>query len=363
MKFTIIGCLSALLMGISCTAPVETESPEVYSVVQPMRVDTLYEAGYVAEILAKRNVEIRTRIKGFIDEIHVDEGQLVQAGQVLFTLSAKVYQQELQKAQAITKSALAELKLAEIELANVRRLYDSQIVSKVELDLAQARVEAMSARVDEARSGESQSQLNISLTQIRAPFSGMINRIPLKAGSYADEGVVLTTLSDINEVYAYFHLSESDYLEYITEEDSSSKVVELTLANHEKYNKPGIIEIVESEFDQATGNIAIRARFPNPEKLLKHGSNGKITLKRHLRNAILVPQRSTFELQDMIYVFKLKADSTVEQVPITVSMRIPHFFVIAGGTGPNDTLIYEGVQSLKNGDRIIPKYIPVPREQ
>lgn len=354
-------CLGAVCLMFLCTSCTEESQPvqlNTFKVTKPIVTDTVYQSDYVAEIMAIRNVELSTHIRGFLDKIHVDEGQIVRKGQILFSIGAESYKQELQRAKAAYKSALAELKLAEIEQENVKRLFDKNIIAKPELDLANAKIEAMRAKVEEAQTGEAQAALYLTYTEIRAPFDGMINRIPRKAGSYLQEGEVLTTISDVSEVFAYFHLSESDYLEYMNLEGYSDVKeigqVGLTLVNNKPYPYPGIVEAVESEFDQSTGNIAIRAKFPNPEKILKHGSNGKITLKRHLKNAILIPQKSTFEIQDLLYVFMLNSDSTLEQKSIVSKFRIPHFFIVEKGIEPESVILFEGTQNVKNGDKIIP---------
>lgn len=349
------------LIGISCySCEEENQTPKLslFKVSSPFVTDTVYRTDYVAEISAIRNVELSTHIRGFLEKIHVDEGQIVRKGQILFSIGAQSYEQELQRARAAYKSALAELKLSEIEHENIRRLFEKNIVAKPELELATAKVDAMRAKVDEAETGEAQAKFFLTYTEIRAPFDGVINRIPRKAGSYLQEGEVLTTLSDISEVYAYFHLSESDYLDYMHSEGFSEVTeigkVDLTLVNNKPYPHAGVVEAVESEFDQATGNIAIRAKFPNPDKILKHGSNGKITLMRHLKNALLIPQKSTFEVQDLLYVFLVKPDSTLEQKAIVSRFRIPHYFIIDKGLTQENVILYEGIQNVRNGEKIIP---------
>jgi RND family efflux transporter MFP subunit len=214
----------------------------------------------------------------------------------------------------------------------------------------------LAARVEEARSEESRANLNLSFTQVRAPFEGVINRIPNKAGSYVEEGAVLTTISSIRDVHAYFNVSEKEYLEYATsrQTDKSAEVA-LILANGTVYEHPGIIETTESEFDKRTGNIAFRARFPNPDHLLKHGSSGKVQLKRKITGALLIPRKSTFEIQENTYVFVVDSDNTVHQRRITYSARLPQLYVVDSGLDAGERIIYEGVQSIREGDQVIPE--------
>jgi len=344
----------------SCTHKVEksNKTAEVYQVIKPVMVDTVYQEEYVAEIHALQNVEIRTRVKGFIEQIHVDEGKPVAAGQLLFTLSSRTYKEDLLKANAQLKSATAELKSVEVELKNTKLLVEKNIVSKTELEMMQAKKEAIQAKMEEANSAISLAKLNLSFTEVRAPFGGVINRIPNKRGSLVEEGTLLTTISNNNEVFAYFNMSESDYLNYVTADDRQDfKTVDLLLANNTLYDYRGSVEVSESEFDASSGNIAFRARFPNPKALLKHGGNGKIIVTKPLKNAMLVPLRSTFEIQDKVFVFTIDKKNTIRQKPIVPKMRIPHFYVVETGLTKDETILYEGVENVKDGDQVKPEMI------
>lgn len=162
---------------------------------------------------------MRSKVKGFIKNIYVDEGQPVKEGQLLFALSFQDFEKELQKANAAYKNALADLKAAEVELKNVRHLVDKNIISKTELDVISAKAEALNANVDEALAHKEQAALHLSFTKIKAPYHGIINRIPNKVGSLIAEGDMLTSISDNREVFAYFNLSEIDYLNYVASEE------------------------------------------------------------------------------------------------------------------------------------------------
>jgi RND family efflux transporter MFP subunit len=355
-NYHLLTYISAVLTLHSCSSIEQGKTAGSFQVISPFVGDTVYFNEYVAEINALRNVEIRTRVKGFVAAVHVDEGQTVRPSQTLFSIGSEEYVQDLVKATASLKSAIAELKSAEIELENTKKLYEKNILSKPELDLMLTKVEALAARVEEARSEESRANLNLSFTQVKAPFEGVINRIPNKAGSYVEEGAVLTTISSIRDVHAYFNVSEKEYLEYATSRktDNSAEVA-LILANGSVYEHPGIIETTESEFDKRTGNIAFRARFPNPDHLLKHGSSGKVQLKRKITDALLIPRKSTFEIQQNTYVFVVDSDNTVHQRRITYSARLPQLYVVDSGLDAGDRIIYEGVQSIREGDQVIPE--------
>jgi len=347
------------VMFMACSPEKENQTEnETFKVISPLVTDTVYQNEYVAEINALQNVEVRTRIRGFIENVYVDEGQMVKQGQTMFTISSKEYQQDLLKAKAALKSALAELKSSDIELENTKKLFDKNIVSKPELDVLESKVNALKAKVEEAESDEAQANLNLSFAEIKAPFDGIINRIPNKTGSLVEEGALLTSISNNKEVFAYFNVSEKDYLDYaFSKQEGKSKEVSLILANGTLYSHKGMIETTESEFDKSTGNIAFRAKFTNPEQILKHGSSGKVIVKTEVKNAMLIPQKSTFEVQENIYVFVVNKDNVVQLRKIVPSIRMPQLYVITSGLTAQDKFIYEGIQRVKEGDKIVPETV------
>ena len=344
---TIVG-LCALMFSVSCKHKKETkEEISKYTTTTPLLVDTTFDKEYVSQIRSIRNIEIRGQEKGYLQNIYVDEGQYVRAGQLMFRIMPKIYEAELLKAKA-------EAKAIEIELQNTRTLSDKNIVSKNELLMAQAKLEQAKAEVSLAK-------LHLSFTEIRAPFSGVIDRIPKKLGSLIDEGELLTTLSDNSEMFAYFNVSEPEYLDYKSTTGDGHKTVHLLLANNQMLPYDGMVETIEGEFNSETGNIAFRAKFPNPKRLLKHGETGKIRMTVPLHNALVIPQKATYEIQDKKYVFVVDRNDVVKSRNIVVSSEMPDLYVIASGLQKDDRILLEGVQKVKENDKIIAQMI-APRD-
>ncbi|MDP3557210.1 MAG: efflux RND transporter periplasmic adaptor subunit [Bacteroidota bacterium] len=340
------------------SAEKQPENLVEYQLVNPLIIDTVYVNEYAADIHSLQNVEIRARVKGYLEAIYVDEGKHVKAGQKLFSISCNRYKEELLKAKAFLKSAIAEAKSSELELKNIRLLVDKNVVSIGKLEIGQSNLDAANARVEVAKSNESSAVLNLSLTDIRAPFDGIINRIPNKTGSLINEETLLTTLSNNKEVFAYFNVSEREYLDIASKKGAAQKTeVSLVLANNTIYPIKGTIETVEGEFDKTTGNIAFRARFSNPDELLKNGSSGKIQLKAELKNALIIPQKSTFEIQDKIYVFVVDKNNIAQMRLVKPRLRLRFLYVIASGLKPDDRIVYEGIQQIKDGDKIISELV------
>ncbi|MFN5171363.1 MAG: efflux RND transporter periplasmic adaptor subunit [Cyclobacteriaceae bacterium] len=335
------------------TPPNETYVVEEYPVMSPIVKDTMYVREYVADIQSVEHTEIRAKVGGYLEAIHVDEGRYVKAGQLLFTISRKQYEQEVLKTNAAVASADAEIKAGEVELNNTQSLVQKNIVSNSELELAHARLEALRARKAEAEALEASARLDLSYAQIRAPFSGYLNRIPNKVGSLIEQGTLLTSISNNMEMLVYFNVSEKEYLDYVTSADGPQlNEVKLQLANGQFYPLAGKVETVETEIERSTGSVAFRARFPNPNQLLKHGSSGKILVATELQQAMLVPQKSTFEIQENLYVFVVGEDSRVAMRKIIPSVFLSRYYVISSGLLPTDRFIFEGVQRVRPGDTI-----------
>ncbi|WP_143306978.1 efflux RND transporter periplasmic adaptor subunit [Chitinophaga vietnamensis] len=354
--------LVALFMAACATKGESTNKEELklLPVTTLITTDTVLHRSYVADIQAVQNVEIRARVSGFLDKIYVDEGQEVKKGQLLFGLNDAEYSAELAKARAVLSSAVAESKAAALEVERVKLLVDKNVIAASELEVANARLAAAQAKIDEARSNASNAAMRLSYTSIRAPFDGIIDRIPLKKGSLISEGALLTTVSDTREVYAYFNVSETEYLQYnkaLANGDNNYRQVQLVLADGSDYHHSGKIETMESEFEENTGSIAFRARFPNPGKLLKHGASGKVRLTTEMDSAIIIPQKAVFEMQDKNYVFVVDAANKVKMKNFTPQARFAHFYIVQSGLQPGEHVVVEGVRNIRDGMQIRPQAV------
>lgn len=320
--------------------------------------DTTLNRSYVATINARQNVELRAKTAGYLEQILIDEGQLVRKGQLLFRLNADESNVQLSEAQASLASANAEVKATEVELSRVETLVGKKVLAGSELELARARLAAAKAKVEEARAREQRARISLSYTSVRAPFDGVVNRIPQKTGSLIEEGTLLTTISDVHDMHVYFNVSESEYLGYVRNgqlQEKSAQPVTLILSDGSHYSFQGKIETVEGEFEKGTGSIAFRAKFANPNGLLKHGGSGKVLLSSTVKDAILIPQRSIFEIQDKNYVYVLNKDSTVSMRNIEQEGRMEDLVLIKSGLHPGERIVYEGLQNIKEGTRVRPR--------
>lgn len=362
LSFALLATTAGVLSGCSAKAEKDTaEAPAEVPVVALKTSEQELFHDYVADIQAVRNVEVRAQVSGFLEHIYVDEGRPVKKGQPLFRINASAFKNTRNQAEAAVASAQAQATSARVKRERVRLLVNKNVIAKSELQLAASEVRDAEARVADARTGVAAAQLNIGYTLVRAPFDGVIDRIPLKMGSLVEKGTLLTTVSDLHAVYAYFNVAEANYMTYIKARqqhpERHSDSVRLTLADGSPYPLGGRIETTESEFNPNTGSLAFRARFPNPQRLLKHGASGKVRLRTTLPNALLVPQRAVFELQDKNYVYVVDKTSTVHPRSFVPQTRLGDFYVVQSGLKPGERVVYEGAPELHDGQKIQPRTV------
>lgn len=342
-KLLVLLSIGALLNLSSCAKKEEVkEETSTFTVTNPMVMDTAFTKEYVSQIKSVRNIEIRAQEKGYLQNIYVDEGQFVNQGQLLFRIMPGMYQAELLKAEA-------EAEAAGIELKNTKALADKNIVSKSEQAVAQA-------KLNQAKAEVSLAKLHLSFTEIRAPFAGTIDRLPKKLGSLIDEGELLTTLSDNTKMFAYFNVSEPEYINYQNNKKTNNNDVGLMLANGDLLKYKGKVEVIEGEFDNETGNIAFRASFPNPDKLLKNGQTGKVEMTIPVKNAIIIPQKATYEMQDQKFVFVVGKDGIARSRTIKVAYELPDIYVLSSGLQSGENFLLEGVQKVKEDQKVKTKF-------
>jgi membrane fusion protein (multidrug efflux system) len=293
----------------------------------------------VSQIRAIQHIELRALEKGYLKKIYVDEGQFVKKGQLMFQILPLQYQAEFQKAQA-------EANFAEIEYQNTKSLAESNIVSKNELALAKAKWDKAKAEMDLAK-------VHLGFTEIRAPFDGIMNHFAVREGSLLDEGDLLTTLSDNSKMWVYFNVPESQYLDLKTKAKGTTlPIVKLKMANQDIFPHTGVIQTIEADFNNETGNIAFRATFPNPEKLLRHGETGNILMESPLKNAVIIPQKATFEVLEKKYVFVVDKDNTVKSREVTIAAELPDIYIIKSGLKGDEKILLEGIKKVRDNDKI-----------
>jgi membrane fusion protein (multidrug efflux system) len=344
MKYISYFLSFAVLSLVSCHQAEHEKHEEhhtgTFLVTRPVLKDTLIENEFVAQIHSHQRIELSTIEKGYLEKILVDEGQIVKKGQLLFKIQPTIYQAEKEKSQA-------ELQTAKIEYENTKALVDVNVVSESELSLAKATLE-------KAKADLSLADAHLKFTEIRAPFDGIVGKFEdVRLGSLLDEGELLTTLSDNSKMWVYFNVPEAQYLEYATNPKSTNpKSLKLKLANKKLFDQEGTITAIESDFNNTTGTIPFRATFNNPSKLLRNGQTGNILWPIHIENAMIIPQKSTFEILDKKYVFLVDKEGNIKSQEIKIGAEMDHLYVVTEGLNENSQILLEGLRKVQNGDKI-----------
>lgn len=344
-KSLVLFGLIGMLGFASCHSEHEKEEEEAeYMISSPVRMDTSITMDYVCQIRSIQHIELRALERGYLTGIFVDEGQTVKEGQLMFQIMPMMNQAELNKAEA-------EASFAEIEYLNTKSLADSNVVSPNELALAKA-------KYDKAKAQVALAQVHMQFTEIRAPFTGIMDRFHVRLGSLLGEGDLLTELSDNSKMWVYYNVPEAEYLDYMSKAKADSVVkVQLEMANHKMFDQPGYVETIEADFNNETGNIAFRATFKNPKKLLRHGETGNVRMTLPLKNVLLIPQKATYEVLDKTYVYVIDEEGTVKARMIEIGAELPHLFEVKEGLSEDDRILLDGIRKVRNGDEIKTVYL------
>ncbi len=309
-------------------------------VTSPKAKDVVITQQYVGKIHSQRHINVRALQSGFLEQVPIKEGQAVKQGDVLFKILPTLYQAKLDV-------ELADVQIAQIEFNNINKLFKDKVVSQTEVALFQAKLAKAQARAKLAA-----AELNFTI--VRAPFDGIVDRLYEQQGSLIKEPDTLTTLSDNSVMWVYFNVPEVRYLEYMANRGQEKEVrpLELVLANGSKFPYTGKLGAIEAKFNNESGNIPFRADFPNPDRLLRHGQTGNVLIHRALQNAIVIPQRATFEILDRRYVYVVGKDDVVHLREIAIQHEMAGIFVVKKGLDANDRIVLEGVRQVRDGEKV-----------
>lgn len=325
---------------------------------------TVY-AEYPVTIQGQEIVEIRPRIDGYMEAIYVDEGASVQKGQSLFQISAPQFEQEVNTAQAEIKIAKAEVHAAEIQVKRLQPLVEKKIISNHELESAEYTLESRQATLAQAEARLANARTNLGYTHITSPVNGVVGLIPFKVGSLVSSSTdqPLTTVANVNNIYAYFSVNEKESIDFTMNTQGATiqerlKVlppVTLILAEGTEWPHKGKIDAASGLVNTQTGSVSVRAIFPNPNNLIRSGNTGFLKLPTTIHDAILIPQKATFELQGKQLVYVLQDDGTVKSTEIeTASSNPKQFYIVTKGLKSGDKIVIEGAASLNSNTKITP---------
>ncbi|MFV0522741.1 MAG: efflux RND transporter periplasmic adaptor subunit [Mangrovibacterium sp.] len=365
---TFVFALLALMVSAcspkSKQANTTTAGERKVTTLQPKDVVLFKE--YPTTIEGKQTVEIRPRVSGYIEKIYVDEGDHVKKGQTLFSINADNLRAQVNSAEAQVKVAKSKVETAELTVERTKPLVEQDIVSEFELKTAETGLMSAKSALAEAQAALASAQANLNYAIITSPVDGVIGNFPYRVGALVSSTSPkpLTTVSDTEEMYAYFAVNEKEYFALLQKlEGTSTKEkiknlppVKLELADGLVYNEKGKIETASGLVDVSTGSVLIRANFPNSRDILRSGASGKVRMETKIPHAIVVPQSAISVVQNKHFVYVLGADNTAVNTPVEVRAgSLRNYYVVTKGLKAGDKVIIDGVAKLKDGMKVEPK--------
>lgn len=367
---------SILTTQVSCSSSSSKENnanekPVALPVYTVVKSDATTIKDYLGTIEGKVNVEVRPQVEGLLQEIYVDEGSFVQKGQKLFKVDPSTYQENLNNMVATEQVARAKLKNAQLEVDRLKPLVQNDVISDVKLASAKSDYQVAKATLDQAIAAVRSAQISKDFTVITAPVGGYIGRIPKRIGNLVSKGdkEPLTYLSDIQEVYVYFSMNESDFLYFSKAQAKKDSIegkkynqnqklvfpqVTLVLADGEEYAKKGIVDAVNGQINRTTGAISLRATFQNQDNILRSGSSGTLKIAEVKKDVLQIPQIAINELQDKTFVYILDQNNKAQRRNIQLSGKSKNNYIVDSGLKENDRVITSGFDKLTDGSAVTP---------
>ncbi len=344
------------------------QPPATYQVFEVTPQSATLHTSYPAVMQGEQDIEIRPKVDGYIDKIYVDEGAVVKKGQLLFKLSAPQYEQDVKNASAAILSAKADINTAEIAVNKTKPLVDKGIISHYELETDQNTLNNKKAALEQAQTTLATARVNLGYTLVTSPVDGVVGSIPYRLGSLITSTTTnpLTTVANIGKVYAYFSLNEKQLLDFsrtvkgstLDEKLKNTPDVNLILADGSTYSEKGRIQTISGVLNTATGSASFRAAFPNPVHLLRSGSTGNVDIPEPLKNAILIPQKSSYELQGKHFVYVVDQSDVVKSQEVAImELTAGQYYVVTSGLKTGDKVVLDGTSSLRDATKIKPEVL------
>lgn len=364
MKLTnLIYGVSTLILFSACGNKQNAGAPtslQKYPVTEIFAQDVELSTTYPASLKGQQDIEIRPRIDGFIQAIYVDEGDVVKKGKVLFKINSPQAEQALTSAKAAIEMAKASVNTAKTNVDRITPLAQKGIVGEVQLTTAQDAYNTAIASLNQAEAAYKNAKATQGWTDVTSPVDGLVGSIPFRLGSLVNSMNVLTTIADIENIYAYFSLNEKEFtamlnkLEGTSQNEKIKNIPELTLtlADGSVYPHKGRVETITGSVNATTGSVTFRAEFPNKEHLLRSGMSGRVTLPNYINEALLVPQKAVFEQQNKNLVYQVQGDSVILKAITVLPTPDGQNYVVTSGLNAKDVVVTDGIITLRHGKKI-----------
>jgi RND family efflux transporter MFP subunit len=369
--------LTGVLSGCDSSPPVAETPPPPVSVSKPLDreiIDLDYYDGLIAAVLTD---DVRTRARGYLEKVSFEDGQMVKEGDLLFEIDPKPYQASLDAAGAQKAAAEAALELAQKEYARTARLVRSQAASREELDVWTGKQAVAKADRLKALALVEQAKIDLGYTKIRAPFAGKISRTQVSVGNLVNAGggdTLLTTINSVDPMYVYFDVPESALLRYRKDfrkgpneggaEPSVKDLkipVNVALEREEGYPHKGVIDFADNRVNPDTGTIQVRGVLPNTTRILDAGMRARVRIPvSDPHKSLMVTERAIGTDQGLKFVYIVNDQNVVERRDIKLGRLHDGLQVIREGVNPDDWVIVNGIQRVRDGAKVEPKRVAMP---
>ena len=362
--FVFVGTCLVTLLGLltACTQSGGTSQEGGYKTMTVKKENRLLTNSYSAVVKGRQSVEIRPQVSGTITDICVKEGAKVQKGQVLFVIDQVSYQAALQTAVANVKSAEAAVATARLTSDSKEELFKEKVVSDFDRQTARNSLLEAEASLAQAKAAETNARNDLSYTVVRSPVNGVAGMSSYRVGALVNSSITtpLLTVSDDEEIYVYFSLTENQILSLVRQYGSVEKAlagmpkVSLLLSDGTTYAHEGTVDAISGTIDTEIGAISLRAVFPNPEGMLHNGSTATLVLPYTKNDVLVVPQEATFEIQDKVYVYKVNKEGKAESAQVTVfPLNNGQEYIVESGLQEGDVIVAEGAGLIQENTQIL----------
>ena len=357
----VIGCTTMWMA--SCKHAPDAQMKASYATMKVSTANKELTTPYSATIRGRQDIDIYPQVSGTIERLCVTEGEVVRKGQLLFVIDQVPYKAALKTAQANVEVAKAALATAELNYNSTKELFAKKVVSAFNLKTSENSYLTAKAQLAQAEAQEVNARNNLSYTEVKSPSDGVVGMLPYRAGALVSASIPqpLTTVSDNSNMYVYFSMTEKELLRLtraggtLKEQLEKMPEIKLQLADGTIYANSGKIDAVSGVIDQTTGSVSMRAIFPNEQNILRSGGMANVIFPYTIDNIYVIPQSATQDIQDKKFVFVLQSDETVKHTEITVSnLNDGKNYLVTGGLKEGDKIVVEGVQVLKDGQKITP---------
>ena len=333
----------------------------VFKTTKVAKSDVTLTEKYSATIRGRQDIDVYPQVGGTLQKLCVTEGQKVKKGQVLFVIDQVPYRAALNTAEAALKAAQAQEATAQLNYDSRKKLYDQKVVSEIDMQTAQNTLLSAKAQVAQARAQVVNARNSLSYTTVTSPADGVVGTLPYRQGALVGSSMPqpLTTVSDNNEMYVYFSMTESQFLNLIRQYESVEKAIEampeltLQLVDGSDYEIKGRVESASGVVDRNTGSVQLRAAFSNPSHILHSGSTGNVIIPVTHKDVLTVPATAAVQTQDKynVYVVDDKGIAHAQMVDILPQSQGKTFIVTSGLQG-GEEIVAEGAGMVRDGQDV-----------